>query len=258
MQNLKETPARRAKILGQLEENGQLNVKQLSSFFGVSEVTIRNDLAYLENNNLLLRTRGGALRQHRVGLDFKLTVKSKQHQLEKQKIGKKAVELIKDGDTIILDSGTTTGEIAKNLTHFNELTVITNALNIAGKLADSATVKIIMVGGYLRENSLSLVGPMAETALRNYFVDKLFIGVDGIDSNYGISTPNIEEAYLNRVMIDISKEVIVVTDSSKFKQKSFAHISPISAIHTVITDNNIRTDEYDNLLKSGIKVITVS
>jgi DeoR family transcriptional regulator of aga operon len=165
--NKQETASRRAKMLAQLEENGQLSVKKLSRSFNVSEVTIRNDLNYLEKNNFLIRSRGGALKNQRVGLDFKLNEKSKQHLPEKQAIGRRAAELIKEGDTIILDSGTTTMEIAKNLSNFDNLTVITNALNIAGYLSGYGNIKIIMLGGYLRANSLSLVGPMAESALHH-------------------------------------------------------------------------------------------
>lgn len=256
--NKEETASRRAKILSRLEEHGQVNVKQLSETFSVSEVTIRNDLSYLEDRNLLIRSRGGAIKQQRVGIDFKLAVKSKKYQTEKQKIGRLAAEMIKNGDTIVLDSGTTTAEIAKNLGKFNELTVITNALNIAGILADFGNIRVIMLGGYLRANSLSLVGPMAEAALRHYYVDKVFLGVDGIDSDHGISTPNIEEAYLNRTMIDMAKEIFVVTDSSKFKQRSFALIVDTNRINYVITDSGIPQDEKQNLLNAKVKVIEVT
>ncbi len=252
-----ETVVRRAKILTRLELDGQLTIRELSRLFNVSEVTIRNDLNLLEEKNLLIRTRGGAIKRQRVGLDFKLSVKAQQHLDEKKKIGRKAAELINDGDTIILDSGTTTMEIAKNLGEFNDLTVITNALNIAGYLSQYKNLKVIMLGGYMRENSLSLVGPMAEHALRNYFCDKVFLGVDGFEANYGISTPNIEEAYLNRTMIEVAKEVIVVTDSSKFKRKSFAFIAPSAKIFCVVTDANIPVDEQQLLEKAGIKVYAV-
>jgi len=253
--NKEETVSRRSKILTQLEEHGQINVKQLSQYFNVSEVTIRNDLTYLENKNLLIRSRGGAIKQQRVGIDFKLTVKTKKYQTEKQKIGRLAVDLIKEDDTIILDSGTTTAEIARNLGRFNKLTVITNALNIACILSDFSNIRVIILGGYLRANSLSLVGPMAESALRHYYVDKVFLGVDGIDSGHGISTPNIEEAYLNRTMIEMSKEVFVVTDSSKFNKRSFALIVPVNALDFVITDSGIPDDEKKNLQNAEVQII---
>jgi len=249
------TLERRARILEQVDTAGQVEVQNLSGIFGVSEVTIRNDLAHLEQKNLLLRTRGGAIKQRRVGFDFALAEKQKQHLAEKQRIGRTAVDLIKEYDTIILDSGSTTMEIAKNLARLNHVTVITDALNIASILAEYKNVKVIIPGGSLRENSYSLVGSLAEQNFRNYYCDKLFLGVDGFDSRYGISTPNVEEAQLNRVMVEISREIFVVTDSSKFSRRSFAFITPVSEIDAVITDKGIPQEEHNILKNMGVKVI---
>jgi len=146
-------------------------------------------------------------------------------------------------------------EIAKNLGHFKDLTVITNALNIARQLAEYPNIRVIIPGGILRKNALSMVGPTAESAIRNYFCDKLFLGVDGIDAQYGISTPNVEEAHLNRVMIEISREVIVVTDSSKFTRRSFAFIAPMDKVHMVITDHSIPDSEKERLENAGVELV---
>lgn len=246
---------RRAGILELIESTGQVKVNELSKLFNVSEVTIRNDLSQLEQKGLLIRARGGAIRSQGVGMDYALTIKAKKHFEEKKAIGKKATELIQDGDTIFLDSGTTTMEIAKHLGKFKELTIITNALNIARQLVEYPNFKIIVPGGILRPNSLSMVGPTAETALRNYYSDKLFLGVDGIDALYGISTPNVEEAHLNRVMIELSNEVFVVTDSSKFNRRSLAFIAPMEKINTVITDKAIPSDEKERLENKDINLI---
>lgn len=251
------TSERRAKIIDLIEQIGVVKVSNLSPKFGVSEVTIRNDLVQLEKKNILIRAHGGAMKYQRVGIDFELDIKSQKHLGEKQKIGKKAAQLIKDGDTIILDSGTTTLQIAKNLSHLNDLTVITNSLNIAGQLVNLTNVNVIMPGGMLRRKSLSLIGSMAENSIKNYYCDKVFLGVDGIDTDYGISTPNSEEAHLNNIMINISREVIVVTDSSKFSKKSFAFIAPLSKINTIITDNNILDEEKLNLEQSEITLLVV-
>ena len=255
--NAGSTLDRRSKILELLEANGQVKVTDLSRTFEVSDVTIRNDLAQLESKGFLKRTRGGGIKSQRTGIDYKLTEKAKQHAAEKQSIGKKAAELIKDDDTIIIDSGTTTLELAKNLKDINNLIVITNALNVAGQLVDYSNIKVVMLGGMIRQNSLSLIGPIAENNVKNYYCDKLFMGVDGIDSQYGITTPNIEEANLNKMMVEISKEVIVLADSSKFLRRSFAFIAPITKVNTVITDNNIPPEELSNLQNQGIKVILV-
>jgi DeoR family transcriptional regulator of aga operon len=255
--NSNSTVDRRSQILLQLSEVGRISVSRLSEQFQVSEVTIRNDLARLEQKGLLIKTRGGAIRNERVGIDPELTEKQRQHYEEKKLIGKKVIEFISDGDTIILDSGTTTIEIAKNLEVFSDLTVITNGVNIAGYLSKLKNIKVIMPGGFLRHSSLSLVGVYAEQNLRNFFCDKLFLGVDGIECKYGLFTPNLEEAHINRVMIDISKEVFVVTDSSKFLRRSFAFIAPVEKIHTLVTDSGIPEEEKNLLKEMGKKVVVV-
>ena len=253
----KSTVSRRMLILSELEKHGQVSVNDLSESLGVSSVTIRNDLEQLEKKNMLLRARGGAMKisQNHVGLDYPLSDKQKKHLTEKKEIGKKAVELIEDGNTIILDSGSTTFEVAKNLGKFEELTVITNAINVANLLAEYKNINVIVPGGTLRKNSMSLVGILAEKGFQNYFCDQLFLGVDGFDTNYGISTPNIEEAHLNQIMIGMSKKVIVVADSSKFNHRGFAFIAPVTKIHTLITDKGSPGDGRAKLEALGIEVI---
>lgn len=247
---------RRVKTLEILNIQGQVSVSELSKEFNVSEVTIRNDLSHLEEKGLLIKSRGGALKTPRVGIDQQLNDKAKINSKEKQAIGKKAAEIVEEDDTIILDSGTTTVELAKNLSGIKNLTVITNALNIASQLI-SDEIKLILLGGTLRSNSLSLVGPIAENSIKNFYCDKCFIGVDGIDSASGIYTPIPEEANLNRLMIENSKEVIILTDSSKFKKKSFGFIAPINKVNMIITDSRIPEDEFKNLQSIGIKVVLV-
>lgn len=253
----RSTVGRRAKIIQDLHDHGQVNVSYMSKLLGVSEVTIRNDLAKLEKKGLLVRTRGGALQQELVGVDFAISEKRRHRLKEKQLIGKKAAELVHDGETIILDSGSTTVEIARNLENRKDISIITNALNIAGLLARYKSHRIIILGGFLRHNSLSLVGSPAEESLRNYNCDKLFLGVDGIDTDYGITTPNIEEAHLNRLMIESVNEVILVTDSSKFLRRSFAFISTLDKIHTIVTDSGIPDKELKVLQELGKKVLLV-
>lgn len=253
----KSTVSRRIKIIELLKAQGQVNVKELSESLGVTGVTIRNDLANLEKKRVLIRARGGAIKMepNYEDKDFSFSDKQKKHILEKKEIGKKAAELIEENNTIILDSGSTTYELAKTLKKFNDLTVITNTLNIATLLAEFNNVNVIVPGGFLKKNSVSLVGTSAEKAFKDFFCDKLFLGVDGFDLDFGISTPNMEEAHLNQIMIEISKEVIVVTDSSKFQKRGFAFIAPVNRINTVITDKGI-LPEYKNKLENlGIKVI---
>lgn len=248
------TIERRTKTLDIINSKGQVSVNDLSRIFNVSEVTIRNDLAHLEKKGLLIKTRGGGIKTQRVGIDQHLNEKAKICSKEKQAIGKKAAALISDGDTVIIDSGTTTLEVAKNLKDIKNLTVITNALNIASQLINEQ-IRVILLGGILRNESLSLIGSIPENSIKNFYCDKLFVGVDGIDSKSGIFTPNPEEAQLNRLMIEAAKEVIVVADSSKFKRKSFAFIAPISMVNVIITDSKIPEDELKNLKNIGVKTI---
>jgi len=252
----RSTVERRRKILNLLSENGQVFVHELSAEFNVSEVTIRNDLDMFESKKLLIRSRGGAMKyESSVGTDYQITDKDKIHYAEKVKIGKMAATLVKDGDTIIIDSGTTTLEVAKNLNTDYNINIITNAVNIVNQLLKFSNINIIVPGGIIRKNSHSLIGPLAEKSLANFYVDKVFIGVDGFDMSLGAFTPNIEEASLNQCMIEIAKEVILVTDSSKFNRKSLAFICPPSKIDIVVTDDKIDNEVKRQLTEMGIKVV---
>ncbi|MGQ1889224.1 transcriptional repressor AgaR [Thermophagus sp. OGC60D27] len=251
------TPERRNYILKQISDTGSIKVKEVSSKFNVSEVTVRKDLEVLEKKNLLLRVRGGAIKLNYTPAeeDSPITEKQQKNYREKQLIGKAAVSLIKENDTIILDSGTTTLEIAKNLQKFNKLSIITNALNIAMVLNEYKRFQVIIPGGYLREKSASLVGPIAESFLKNFYCDKLFLGIDSFNLERGVSTPNLEEASMNQMMISIAKEVIAVFDSSKFNRGSFAFIAPVNKINTVITDAGVDPHTKEELERLGVKVI---
>lgn len=254
--NRDSTVGRRNDILRLLAEKGEVFVTDLSKKFKVSEVTIRNDLDQLEQKNTLIRARGGAIKfETRMVYDQRVVDKSKIHFKEKALIGKEAAKYVKESDIIIIDSGSTTGEMVGNFIDFQDLTVITNALDIANQLISKPNINVIIPGGYLRKNSISLVGPMAEKSLRNFNVDKVFLGVDGIDTRHGLYTPNVEEARLNEVMIEISKEVILLVDSSKFKVRSLAFICPINKVHKVITDGNILIDDRKRLEDAGVEVI---
>lgn len=252
------TLSRRKFILNEIQIKGQVYVTELSKQFSVSEVTIRHDLNQLEKKNMLVRERGGAIQaESNVSFDKRLSDKNKLHQEEKSRIGKCAAKLIYDYETIIIDSGTTTMEVIKNLPPVNELNIVTNALNIVNQLVvqNNPNVNIIMLGGNLRRNSLSFVGPLADKNITNLYVDKVFLGVDGFDIKYGIYTPNIEEAYINQKMIELAKEVILVADSSKFRRKSMCFICETSRIHTVVTDTGLAEEDCKLLTDMGIKLI---
>lgn len=146
-------------------------------------------------------------------------------------------------------------EITKHLSRFTHLTIISNAVNIAVALAEMKNTDVIIPGGILRRNSLSLVGSAGEENFQNYFCDKLFLAVDGINATHGLSTPNVEEAHLNKMMIKIAKKVIVVTDSSKFLKRSLAVIAPISKVDILVTDSGISSKDQNELEDAGVQVI---
>ena len=259
MKNLEgaSTVSRRIKILEALKIHGKVNVNELSETLGVTGVTIRNDLSQLEKKKVLVRARGGALKLQKAFSDegYPLSDKQKKNHTEKKQIGIRAAELIDENDTIIIDSGSTTYELARNLKKFNALTVITNALNVASILTEYNNINIIVPGGIMKKNSRSFVGLLAERGFKDYFCDKLFLGVDGFDLELGVSTPDLEEAHLNRIMIEISKQVIVLADSSKFNGRGFAIIAPLNKIDILVTDKGILPETISILEKQGIKVI---
>lgn len=248
---------RRRLILEIVNREGRVLVKDLAPRFEISPVTIRKDLEILHSQGLVHRTHGGALPiQAGALLDPSLREKEKLHRKEKVRIGEAAAALVKEGESVVLDSGTTTTCAARALREFRQLTVITNAANIATELAGTA-IEVILTGGTLRERSFSLVGPLAEETLRRLSADLLFLGVDGFDVDFGLTTPNLLEAKVNRVMIEIARRTIVICDSSKFGRRSLSHIAPTSAIHHVITDDGIPKSDLKVLRKMGIEVTLV-
>jgi DeoR family transcriptional regulator of aga operon len=250
------TVERRKQILKLLSDEEQVYVNDLSTRFNVTEVTIRNDLDRLEKQNLLIRVRGGAIVSRNVlWMDKQISEKHRLNLHKKVKIGKLASTLIAEQDTIILDSGTTTCELASNLGDFQELTVITNALNIANELIQFHNINLNMLGGRVRRKSLTLTGTIAEQSLKSFYVDKFFLGVDGIDSKVGLYTPNVEEAHLNQLMLDVAQQVILVTDSSKFTRKSFAFICGMDRINVIVTDDEIPDKDRKRISDSGIELL---
>jgi DeoR family transcriptional regulator of aga operon len=246
---------RRRRILGLLEKQGSVTVEQLVGDFGVSAVTVRADLDALGGAGTLVRSHGGALR--RLEREVPINVKETLHHAEKVRIGQRAAQLIEEGETVILDSGTTTVEIARQI-RFRELrslTVVTNALNVAQELAHLSHVRVIMLGGILRPVSQSLVGPHAEQTLSGLNADRLFLGVDGLDLEAGLTTPDVLEAQLNALMIRASRETIVVADSSKFRRRNLSLIAPLSRVQRVVTDTHADPALVQELRGLGVDVI---
>jgi DeoR family transcriptional regulator of aga operon len=248
---------RRRAILDLLTRQGRVLVAELSRQFETSQVTIRKDLEILHAHGLVHRTHGGALPAREGALeDPTLREKEKLHHQEKLRIAQNAAEKVQEGQVLILDSGTTTTAIARALRNFHNLTIVTNAVNIAAELSGTA-VEVILTGGTLRKNSFSLVGPIAEDTLRRLSADILFLGVDGFDVQFGLSTPNLLEAKVNRVMVDIAKKTVAVCDSSKFGRRSLSLIAAPKALHEVITDRGVPKSDLRALKQAGIEVTLV-
>jgi DeoR family transcriptional regulator, aga operon transcriptional repressor len=245
---------RRRRIRELLREEGRVRVEALAARFGISQVTIRADLSILESAGALTRTHGGALSLPEA--DQSLDVKQLQHRAEKQRIAAAAAGLIRDGETIILDSGTTTAEIARLIRTLDLklINVITNALNIAALLIDVPSVRLIVPGGILRRESNSLSGPMAESTLATLRANRLYLGADGVDPQIGVMTPHLAEAELNAKMIGISQQVVVVADSSKFARRNISLIARVEQLHMLITDRAAPQDAIEQLRQCGVEV----
>ncbi|HZP17955.1 MAG TPA: DeoR/GlpR family DNA-binding transcription regulator [Terriglobales bacterium] len=248
---------RRRKILELVEQHGQVTIHDVVKRFGVSAVTARSDLDALSANGVVLRSHGGAVR-YEPAQDYPLKVKATLHRAEKSRIGQAATRLVRANETVILDSGTTTAEIAKSLKQAKtKFTVITSALNIANELADAPDISLIMLGGLLRTVSYSFVGPQAETMLRDLHADRLFLAVDGFDLESGPFTSDVLEAQLNGLMMKVAREVNVVADSTKLGRRSLFRIGPIENVHRLITDTRAPEEFTNALRRKGVEVLQV-
>jgi DeoR family transcriptional regulator of aga operon len=250
---------RRRAIVDLARQEGRVTVEDLVVRYAVSAVTVRGDLEALERAGTLKRSHGGAVPPEPSQQDVPLTIKESRRLAEKRRIGAAAARMIADGETIILDSGSTTVEIARCIRQrkWASLTVITNALNIALELSGLPTVRVMMLGGMLRQTSYSLTGPDAELALSRLSADRLFLGVDGLDTSIGVTTPDQQEASLNTMMVKASREVVAVLDASKLGQRSLAVIAPIADLDVVITDTAASAADIQSLRDQGVEVIVV-
>ncbi len=249
---------RRRQIRELIEQQGRVTTEELSVRFRTSLVTIRSDLNALAETGRIVRTHGGAL-AHRDGEELPIGVKENLHLGEKARIAAAAVAMIQDGETILLDSGSTTGEIARQICALplSGINVITNALNVAVTLANAPHVRLVMLGGVLRPNSYSLSGPQAELALGGLQADRLFLGVDSLDPDVGLMTPHVLEAQLNAQMIRAARRVIAVADSSKLLRRNLSVIAKVEQIHTLITDVGANPDIVSALRHRGVEVVLV-
>lgn len=250
---------RQREILKVVEGTGKVEVDELAKHLRVSVMTIRRDLTELDELGLIERVHGGALlpRNTEGGDEPPVLERSKEKTEIKESIGRVVAGMIKDGEKIFLGSGSTTAAVASSLLRHRNLTVITNAINVANILIAAPQINVAVVGGFLRRSELSLIGYFAENALQGLQVDKLVIGIRGIDPVKGLTNDNMEELITDRAILNISKNVIVVADHSKFGHVAAIRTAPITAVTKIITDLGGPKDILQTIRQMGIQIIEV-
>lgn len=254
------TNERRAAILDVVRQGGSARVGDLVRQFGVSAVTIRNDLAELEKENQLVRDHGGAtpLGSGRtitslLAVDERAGLQTDQ----KHRIARAAATLVQPGETLLIDAGTTAVEILHFLTTVPSLTVITNAVNVALAAANLTDAEVIFLGGTFNRESSSNLGPMAERALGEFLVDRLFLGSQAADLEHGLTDTTLEIAQIKRAMIRSAREVVLLADSSKWNTTGSIKVAPLTAAHHLITDSGMPKAAQTKLRKLGVRLTVV-
>ncbi|MEU1894150.1 DeoR/GlpR family DNA-binding transcription regulator [Streptomyces pristinaespiralis] len=259
-----------SRLLELLAAEGKLEVEEAATTLEVSPATIRRDLDELAEQQMLVRTRGGAV-AHGVSYELPLRYKSSRHASEKQRIAAAVAKLIGEGDVVGLNGGTTTTEVARALAlraagggrrepsdvTAPSLTVVTNALNIAGELAVRPQIKIVVTGGVARPQTYELVGPLTVGVLNEVVLDVAVLGVDGVDPELGLMTHQEDEASISRLFAERARRVIVVTDSSKMGRRAFARICGLDRVDVLVTDSALPSETAARLSEAGIKVHAV-
>ena len=250
---------RRRAILQLVKKQGSAAVEDLVKHFNVSAVTLRADLGQLAREGALVRSYGGAMVHEEHSGEYPLTVKNTRNQAEKTRIAAAAVRLIKSHQTVILDSGSTSAALAKAIkqANFDSLTVITHALNIAQEFLTSSKISVIMIGGIMRHVSGSFVGPQAEQLLRPLHADHFFLGIDGLDNELNLSTPDLLEAQLNTTMMQVSNETTVIADASKLGRRSLSVIGNLTATRRLITDTRVNHEMISKIRGEAVEVLIV-
>ncbi|WP_129311012.1 DeoR/GlpR family DNA-binding transcription regulator [Streptomyces sp. L2] len=264
--------ARWKALLELLVERGRLDVEEAAAGLSVSAATIRRDLDQLAEQQMLVRTRGGAV-AHGVSYELPLRYKTARRASEKQRIAKAVAELVAPGETVGLTGGTTTTEVARALavrgdlgtgaargdlgTGAPALTIVTNALNIANELAVRPQFKIVLTGGVARPQSYELIGPLADGVLGQITLDVAVLGVVGFDAAHGAAAHDEAEAAINRLLCERAARVVVAADSSKLGQRAFARICATDAVDTLVTDAAVRPETVHAFEEAGLRVLTV-
>jgi DeoR/GlpR family transcriptional regulator of sugar metabolism len=254
------TNERRAAILEAVRRDGAVRVADLVRQFEVSAVTIRNDLAELEKENLLVRDHGGATP---VGTGRTVTSllavneRAGLHMAQKQKIARAAAALVRPGETLLIDAGTTAVEMLHFLAGIPSLTIVTNAVNVALAAANLTDAEVIFLGGAFHRESSSNVGPMTERALGEFLADHLFLGTQAVDLEHGLTDTTLEIAQIKRAMIRSARETVLLADSSKWNTTGSIKVSPLAAAHQIITDAGLPAPLQKQIRKQGLRLTIV-
>lgn len=245
---------RREEILQLIKLNGKVKVVEMSKLFGISEVTIRNDLSDLERAGVLERIHGGAISTNKAYYNMSLHDRMKTNEAEKRNIAVEAASLITDGDTIMINSGTTTLFTVQELRNVKNLTILTNSLSIAEEVSSYNNIHVIFLGGSLDSQYKFTYGDDTLNQLRKYKADKLILSADGICLDEGVTTYHHLEAEVNRQMISRAKSTILVLDYTKIGRASFAKIDDLDNVDILITNKNANKNEIDEIIVKGIEV----
>lgn len=243
---------RQSEIVDLLQKDERVNVQQLAEHFSVSAMTIRRDMTMLEEQGFLIRTHGGALPAEKLRF-LRRAFPHYRVSPQKAAIGKLAASQVQPGQTVMVDSGTTTLEVARNLPKDNGITVATTSISVAQELYGSP-FQLVLFGGFIGKGFPSTYGPLTEATLKDFHVDILFIGSDAADSKSGFYMFNLSTINLERLMISISNYVIVVAESAKFGNKAFVRHATLDQVHAVVTDTGLSLADRKNLEEHNIKV----
>lgn len=255
MSEFTPTPERQKQILFLLSRQGRLSVTEIVEQFSISEATARRDLESLASQGKAQRVHGGVIAVEQAPPELPILQREGEQADEKSSIGRAAAELIADGETVFLGSGTTVLETARHLRERKNLTVITNSLPVLNALAGIKEITIVSLGGQLRESELSFIGHITEQALAELRVDKVVMGARGLSLEHGLTNDYLQETLTDRAILKIGREVILVADHSKVNRVSTARLAPLSSINTFVTDTKADKKFIQVLKKQNIKVV---
>ena len=246
---------RQNKILNLLKERKRVTVRDLSTFFKISEVTVRNDLKELANSGKIIRTHGGAIYIDNSEIEGIYNYRKNKNVIQKKKIAKLASTLINDGEVIFIDASTTASHIVPFLYDKMELTVVTNSIEIAHTLAISSLINILLIGGKIRREALSTTGYPVDYILKDINLSKAFMGASGFTIEDGLSDVNQEEINIKKSIVEKSKSLIALADSSKWGKVSFGTFAETNSIDVFITDDKVSKKLVEKLISINVKVL---